>query len=224
MAPRLCRLVGGLLLMLFVLPAAPTAAYAGILDVSVVGPDGAPVPDVAVYVIQDGVRESSRKPPGRAVMDQRDKQFVPHILVVQKGTAVDFPNSDAVAHHVYSFSKPNDFVLPLYKGDPNDPVTFRYDGIVTLGCNIHDQMLGYIVVVDTDVFGKTDGDGTLELDVDDAATGYAVTIWSPRIRDADELLTRTLRHGAETSVTFRLEKRLRPPFDPGTDSVQWSEY
>jgi hypothetical protein len=224
MSRPLRRLVGDLILILSVLQTAGTAAYAGSLDVTVLDPDDAPVPDVAVYVLQDGVDRSSYKPPGRAVMDQRNKQFVPHILVVQKGTAVDFPNSDTVAHHVYSFSKPNDFVLPLYKGDPNDPVTFRYDGIVTLGCNIHDQMLGYIVVVDTDVFGKTGPDGTLKLDVDNSATGYAVTIWSPRIRDADGRLSRTIPRGGETSVRFRLEKHLRPPFDPGTDSVQWSEY
>jgi plastocyanin len=224
MASRRRRLVGDMILILVLLEATGTAVYAGTLEVSVADADGAPVPDVAVYVVQDGVDESRDEPPGRAVMDQVNKQFVPHILVVRKGTAVDFPNSDSVAHHVYSFSKPNDFVLPLYKGDPNDPVIFGHDGIVTLGCNIHDQMLGYIVVVDTDVFGKTGPDGSLKLDVNDGATGYAVTIWSPRIRDADGKLTRKLPRGADMSMKFRLEKNLRPPFDPGTDSVQWSEY
>jgi len=224
MSPRLRRFIGDMILVLSVLPATSFAVHAGTLEVSVADPDGVPVPDVAVYVMEDGVDNGGRKPPGRAVMDQRNKQFVPHILVVRKGTAVDFPNSDPVAHHVYSFSRPNDFVLPLYKGDPNDPVTFKYDGIVTLGCNIHDQMLGYIVVVDTDVFGKTGSDGTLQLDVDDGATGYAVKIWSPRIRDADDRLSRNVQRGSDMSVTFRLEKNLRPPFDPGTDSVQWSEY
>lgn len=221
---RLHRFVGEMILLFSALQAASAATYAGTLEVSVAGPDGAPVPDVAVYVMQDGVDKSSRKPPGRAVMDQRNKQFVPHILVVEKGTAVDFPNSDVVAHHVYSFSKPNDFVLPLYKGDPHDPIAFRHDGVVTLGCNIHDQMVGYIVVVDTDVYGKTGQDGTLKLDVDDDATGYAVTVWSPRIRDADDLLTRKLPRSYDAPVRFTLEKKLRSPFDPGTDSVQWSEY
>jgi plastocyanin len=224
MPPRLRQLVADIILALSALHAASAAVHAGTLAVSVVDPDGVPVPDVAVYVMQDGVDNSGDKAPGRAVMDQVNKQFVPHILVVRKGTAVDFPNSDTVAHHVYSFSKPNDFVLPLYKGDPHDPVTFKHDGIVTLGCNIHDQMLGYIVVVDSDVFGKTGSDGTLTLEVDDAATGYAVSIWSPRIRDAEERLTRKLPRGTATTVRFALEKKLRPRFDPGTDSVEWSAY
>ena len=224
MPPRLRRFIAETILTLLALHVVSATAHAGALAVSVVDPDGVPVPDVVVYVLQDGVENSGDKSPGRAVMDQVNKQFVPHILVVQKGTAVDFPNSDTVAHHVYSFSKPNDFVLPLYKGDPRDPVTFKHDGIVTLGCNIHDQMLGYIVVVDTDVFGKTGPDGTLTLQVDDAATAYAVSIWSPRIRDADERLSRKLPHGAAMTVRFALEKKLRPRFDPGTDSVEWSEY
>jgi plastocyanin len=211
--------LAALLLALTALPAG-----AGTLLVSVADADGFPVPDVAVYVVQDGVPAAARAAPATAIMDQRDTRFVPHILVVQKGTAVEFPNSDVVAHHVYSFSKPNNFVLPLYKGDPHEPVTFVHDGIVTLGCNIHDQMLGYIVVVDTDVFGMTDSAGAVSLAVDDTATAYRVTIWSPRIRDAKESLTRVLPRTAERSLRFALQKKLRPPHDTGTESVQWSEY
>jgi len=194
-------------------------ARAGTIDVTVLDPDGNPVPEVAVYVIQG--ESSSREAPGTAIMDQRDTRFVPHTLVVQKGTSVEFPNSDIVAHHVYSFSKPNNFVLPLYKGDAHAPVTFEYDGIVTVGCNIHDHMLGYIVVVDTDVFGVTDENGKLAVAVSDSSGDVAVNIWSPRIRDKE--LTQTV--AATTSpVTFSLQKKLRPPHDPDTEGAQWSEY
>ena len=124
-------------------------AQADELFVRVVDNGQKPVPDVAVFVRQ---QSSQRAKPATAAMDQRDQRFVPHLLIVQKGAVVEFPNSDAVAHHVYSFSKPNNFELPLYKGSPPDPVLFQHEGIVTLGCNIHDSMLGYIVVVDTDVF------------------------------------------------------------------------
>ena len=198
---------------------ASTGALARTIAVEVVGPDGDPVADVVVYATYDAGRRATS--PGSAVMDQVDTRFVPHILAVQKGTSVEFPNSDVVAHHVYSFSKPNEFVLSLYKGDPHDPITFEHDGIVTLGCNIHDDMLAYIVVVDTDVFGKTDAAGTLHLNVDDGATNVAVHIWSPRVRDND--LTRLVDTGG-TMATFRLEKTLRPPHDPGSDAVHWSEY
>ena len=79
--------------------------------------------------------EHTRKrtgPTASAVMDQRDMQFVPHLLVVQTGTSVEFPNSDTVAHHVYSFSNPNKFMLPMYKGDQHPPVTFEHSGVVSL--------------------------------------------------------------------------------------------
>ena len=197
----------------------PAWASAAGVEVAVVDRDGNPVPEVAVYLSKSNV--VSGPSTATAVMDQRDAQFVPHILVIQKGTTVEFPNSDVVAHHVYSFSKPNNFVLPLYKGNPNDPVTFDYDGIVTLGCNIHDHMLGYIVIVDTDVFGVTDENGTLNIDVNDTAGEVAVNIWSPRIRDKQ--LTRLVT-GTSSTVTFALQKKLRPPHNSGTEAVEWSEY
>lgn len=217
MGARLSHRIGRMMTVLATMLAVPVCAAS--LDIAVVDVDGDPVPNVAVYVTQVGSKTA--KAPGSAIMDQRDTRFVPHILVVQKGTQVEFPNSDVVAHHVYSFSKPNSFVLPLYKGDPNKPVKFEYDGIVTLGCNIHDGMLGYIVVVDTDVFGVTDANGTLSVDIDDAGSDVTVDIWSPRIRDKG--LTQTVSVTA-TSVLFSLQRKLRPAHDSDTESMQWSEY
>jgi len=194
-------------------------AFAGIIDVTVLDMNGAPVPDLAVYV--PGQSRAAGDVPGTAVMDQQDTRFVPHILVIRKGTSVEFPNSDVVAHHVYSFSKPNNFVLPLYKGDPHAPVTFEHDGIVTLGCNIHDHMLAYIVVVDTDAFAITDANGNASVEVSNVPDDAELNIWSPRIRDKE--LSRSITN--ETgSVTFSLQKKLRPPHDSGSEAVQWSEY
>lgn len=157
-------------------------------------------------------------------MDQRDTRFVPHVLVVQKSSLVIFPNSDVVAHHVYSFSKPNNFVLPLYKGVTPEPVKFEHDGIVTVGCNIHDHMLAYIVVVDTDLFGVTDSNGTVAIDVEDSPSGYDVSIWSARIRDSKDPITQHVETEAGGSVTFSLKKKLRPRPDHQSDAVEWSEY
>jgi len=215
--PASCDSIIRLTLILGLLAA--VSVQAGTIDIAVVDVDGQPVADVAVYVAS----ANSAPPPTsqKAVMDQRDTQFVPHILVVQKGTSVEFPNSDVVAHHVYSFSKPNNFVLPLYKGDPHNPVALEHDGIVTLGCNIHDDMLAYIVVVDTDKFGITDENGRLSVEVDDMAAESVVNIWSPRIRDRE--LSQVVASGA-SSATFSLQKKLRPPHNPGTEGAQWSEY
>ena len=88
-------------------------------------------------------------------MDQRGSQFVPHVLPVQAGTSVTFPNSDQIRHQVYSFSASKRFELPLYAGTSASPIRFDQPGIVVLGCNIHDWMIGYVVVLDTPYFGKT---------------------------------------------------------------------
>lgn len=200
-----------------------TAVSAEAIEVRVLGPDGSPVRDVVVFV-EGADADSNPAAVEAAVMDQVDKQFLPHILVVRKGTPVTFPNSDPVAHHVYSFSRPNAFTLPLYKGNPHDPITFEHDGVVTLGCNIHDNMLGYIVVVDTPVFAKTNGEGTATL-----ATDYAgdarISVWSPRIRDdMDSLEALVDASNLPSSVTIRLARTLRPAHDADVDALSWSEY
>ena len=194
-------------------------AFAESIEVTVLDPNGDPVPDVAGYV--PGQSRATLAAPGTAVLDQHDTRFVPHVLVIRTGTSVEFPNSDVVAHHVYSFSKPNNFVLPLYKGDTHEPVTFKHDGIVTLGCNIHDHMLAYIVVVDTDAFGITNADGQVSVEVSEVRDGAELNIWSPRIRDKE--LSRAITNET-SSVTFSLQKKLRPPHDSGSEAVQWSEY
>ena len=200
-------------------------AQAEKINVIVVDPDGEPVPEIVVFVEQGGSRKQ-RAAPASAILDQRNKQFVPHVLVVQKGASVLFPNSDTVGHHVYSFSKPNNFILPLYTGDPHDPVIFDHDGIVMLGCNIHDHMLGYIVVVDTDIFGTTDASGSVLLDNSGLTDNYVVNIWSPRIRDNKQNLKKIVNSSSptQTELTFTLEKKLRAPRQEHAQAVQWSEY
>jgi len=155
-------------------------------------------------------------------MDQYDRRFVPHLLVVRTGTPVEFPNSDEIAHHVYSFSHPNQFKLPIYKGDAYPPLTFDESGLVILGCNIHDNMLGYILVVDTPVFAKTDESGRASFELDEAGR---VSVWSPRIRDDVESLSVDIDPTqGDGELVVRLQKSLRPAHDQRTESLTWSDY
>ncbi|GAC07754.1 methylamine utilization protein [Paraglaciecola chathamensis] len=98
-----------------------------------------------------------------AVMDQINSQFAPHVLVVQKNQSVRFPNSDDIRHHIYSFSQPKPFEIRLYKGEGSNPVTFEKPGVVVLGCNIHDQMLGYIYIAEHEITALTDENGVATL-------------------------------------------------------------
>jgi plastocyanin len=123
---------------------------------------------------------SSRAPAGaRAEMAQRERQFQPVVLVVQTGTAVHFPNFDTVRHHVYSFSPVKTFDIKLYSGTPAEPVVFDKPGVAALGCNIHDRMSAHIVVVDTPIFAKTDGQGLIRLDL--PAGDHHLKVWHPRV-------------------------------------------
>ena len=198
---------------------------AALLEVQVTDRDGNPVTDVAVYAMPADGTVRKATPETKAVMDQIDVRFVPHLLVVQTGTSVSFPNTDSIGHHVYSFSNPNDFMLPMYKGDLHPPMQFQHAGVVTLGCNIHDDMLGYILIVDTRVFSKTNNVVRATL-----ATNYSgetdVHIWSPRLRDKGAALSqRVLVSDSEKQTAkFTLTKKLRPRHDAGSEAITWSEY
>lgn len=98
------------------------------------------------------------------IMDQINKSFVPYVLVVPKNSLVSFPNSDDLRHHVYSFSAAKTFELKLYAGKPKSPLLFSDEGIVVLGCNIHDSMVGYIYVSDEKSVYKSDENGQIIID------------------------------------------------------------
>jgi plastocyanin len=181
---------------------------------------GDPVPETVVTISGPGARGASIKQ-DRAVMDQVAMRFVPEVLVIPVGSTVDFPNSDSVSHQVYSFSKAKRFQLPLYKGAAHPPVQFDEPGLVVLGCNIHDQMVGYIFVTDARWYGKTDTSGKLVL-TDLSPGELDIAIWSPRIADKGSALKRRLKmtHASET-VEFQLSKDLRAAPEPRPRNPDW---
>jgi hypothetical protein len=144
-------------------------------------------------------------------MDQIDRAFVPDLLVIPTGSTVAFPNSDSVSHQIYSFSAAKRFQLPLYRGKPYPPVLFDQAGVVTLGCNIHDSMLAYVVVTDAPFFGRTNTTGSWTVEVPEG--GYQVSIWHPRLRDADPgvLQGEISVSGTDgATLTLHLTKQLKP--------------
>jgi plastocyanin len=187
--------------------------FAGAADISVrvTDRDGHGVNQVVVAVTP--LNDHPSFPPQPAVMDQRDLQFVPRVLVIGVGASVEFPNSDSISHQVYSFSAAKHFQLPLYKGEVHPPVVFDQPGLVVLGCNIHDSMVGYIYVTDAPYFGTTQADGTLELKQIPLGD-YKVVLWSPFIVDPAAALTRTLHVDAVApavaSVQLKLGLRAQP--------------
>jgi len=149
--------------------------------------------------------------PVSAIVDQINLAFVPNIIVVPVGSTVEFPNTDSVSHQIYSFSPTKRFQLPLYHGKPYPPVHFDEAGIVTLGCNIHDRMVGYIVVTDATYFGRTDAHGAWS--VPSLPRGiYHVSIWHPLLRDPVVSLDRdvTISGDQPVTTTVQLAQALKP--------------
>jgi plastocyanin len=146
--------------------------------------------------------------PVKAIMDQLNLAFVPDVLVIPTHSTVQFPNSDAVGHQVYSFSSARQFQLPLYRGKPYPPVQFDQAGVVTLGCNIHDNMIGYIVVTDAPFFGRADAQGAWNVDL--PAGTWRLRIWHPLLAEPREV-ERVIEIAQDPStVEFRLTRTLRP--------------
>src|SRR5215470_1230439 len=139
-------------------------APAANLVIHVQSPDGSPLAGVVVTAraLDAPTRHAA---PLHAVMDQVNRAFQPDLLVVPLGSTVEFPNSDSVSHQIYSFSPPKRFQLPLYRGKPYPPVLFEQTGVVTLGCNIHDEMLAYLVITDAPWFGRTNNAGAWTVDL-----------------------------------------------------------
>ena len=129
--------------------------------VTVTDSAGMPVADAIVYAEPSTITPIAK--PTTVDIQQKDRKFTPLVSVVQVGTSVNFPNNDTVRHHVYSFSPAKSFELKLYAGKPELPVVFDKAGTVVVGCNIHDQMVAYIKVVDTPYFVKTDASGKAKL-------------------------------------------------------------
>ncbi len=206
----------------FAVPQAISAPSA--LSVTIVGASGAPV-EGAVVVAEPLAGAPKPQPGQKAVMDQRNLAFVPAVLVVQTGTAVDFPNSDQVRHQVYSFSEAKTFQLGLYAGGAHDPVVFNRAGLVTLGCNIHDSMVGYIYVTDSPWYGRTGADGTLRLH-DLPAGEYTVRVWHQLLDESVPQLSSRLRlaDGAPGSLSFHLTRPLKAPMHNRGADKKWDDY
>ena len=203
--------------------ATASACGAGELAIGIVDRAGRPVGDVVVTLAPLAAQPTHRGTAlPTAVMDQRNLAFVPRVLVVATGTSVSFPNSDSVSHQVYSFSAAKRFQLPLYKGEGHAPVIFDHDGLVVLGCNIHDEMAGYIYVTSAAWFGTTDAAGTLR--VPDLPGGdYQLTLWSPLVADPPPTLTRPIAIAAQgvTPSRVQLARELRARPEPRPRRGDW---
>ena len=170
---------------------------------------GKPVADAVVVAVpvEANVRIVARM--RDAVVDQVGKEFVPRVMAIFVGTTVTFPNHDNVRHHVYSFSPAKRFELPLYSGVPAQPVVFDKPGVVVLGCNIHDWMIGYIYVSESPYFAKTASDGKALIS-DLPPHVYTVRVWHPDQDEAEDTTRKNVDTTRTPHVDAAWQLRLKP--------------
>jgi plastocyanin len=148
-----------------------------------------PVRDAVIYFSG----EQKAEPLKKAVIDQRDKTFIPHVSVVTTGTKVDFPNNDRIFHNVFAAYDAKQFDLGMYARGKTLHQTFNKPGLVALLCNVHTEMSAYIMVVDTPYYAVTDKQGRFH--INDIPVGtYTVHGW----HESGSTLTQTLKVNVDT--------------------------
>lgn len=187
------------------------AAQGAAVSVVVADPAGRPLAD-AVVMLEPASGKLPVKPMAGVEISQSKRQFHPSLTVVTVGTPVLFPNFDTVRHHVYSFSPVKTFELKLYSGVPAAPVVFDKPGAAVLGCNIHDQMSAWVVVVDTPHYARTGADGRVRLD-GVVPGSYRLRAWHAGVVPGQEPAPQSLAIGAadaEAGIQLPVTARSAP--------------
>ena len=182
------------------------SGYAQNLEVVITDAEGMAVENAVIELLLDESERSDYMGTASSSVDQLDKEFVPTVTVVTVGSDVSFPNSDDILHHVYSFSSPKTFNIPLYgKGDNDDyHEIFPTAGVVEIGCNIHDWMLAYIYVAESQLAALSNDAGIAVLETTPVGE-YQLRVWHPQSSADDMALTVNLVAGQTTTLEINLE-------------------
>lgn len=161
--------------------------------------------NIAVYV--DAIAGKDFPAPAKHVtVDQKQMKFVPHVTVVQKGTTVEFLNSDPVGHNVYwpsiSGNKKLTHNMGTWPKGESKPFQFNDLGAASLLCNVHPEMSGYVVVVATPYFAVTDKEGNFVIK-DVPAGKYTIKTWSEEGKPVTQTVEVT---GASATVAITVSK------------------
>jgi plastocyanin len=177
------------------------AAVHGVIQVLM--PDGSSVPaQDAVIWIADAASPEKAAP--RPTMQSKGKRFEPHVVAVSGGATVNFPNVDSIFHNAFSVSPGNQFDLGLYRKGASKAVTFMKPGVVRVYCNIHQDMAGYVLVLDRGVSAVTGPDGSFRLA--DAPPGRRqIRVWHEMGGEAEAALD--LQAGGDRVWNLQLDAR-----------------
>jgi len=151
-----------LLVVVLMLAVSPGLAAAGKIS-GTVKVNGLRTPANVLVYLSEAPPASGDLSGAKFVIDQRNLEFIPHVLPVLVGAAVEFPNNDKVEHNVFSLSRTKQFNLGSYKAGESKTVVFDKPGIVELRCDVHAEMAAFILVLKNPYFALTDEKGRFEI-------------------------------------------------------------
>src|SRR3954471_20682453 len=120
---------------------------------------GHPAADAVVSLHREGGIEPAPRAAVTRIIDQRHETVIPHVEIFRPGDAGVFRNSDRTRHHVYSFSAAKSFEFVIAPGESAPAVTLDRTGEISVGCNIHDQMITHLFVSDAPWIARSEADG-----------------------------------------------------------------
>jgi plastocyanin len=210
--------------MLF-LAAAPVSA--GGLIVRIDDGHGKPAGDAVVTAHREGEsgldpHAAGERAAATRIIDQRDETFIPYVEIFRPGDQVVFRNSDRTRHHVYSFSPAKTFEFVIAPGASTPPVTLDQVGEISVGCNIHDQMITHLFVSDAQWIARSTADGNAVIEGLPAGT-YVVQVWHPQLRPGNPEPRQTLVVG-DTQVSAAFSLALLPDPRQGAGDRERNRY
>lgn len=175
------------------------------LSIRIVENNAHPVHDTVVELIGTDIEPALVT---HLAISQVDKEYIPELSIIPRGSNVTFLNKDPFKHHVYSVSKGNDFDLPLYEGEPAEQITFNTPGVVKMGCNIHDWMLAFAYISQSERVETTDASGLVVFK--DLAPGqYQLNVWNPRLRNNKKVISQSISIQDDQNISKEVKLKLR---------------
>jgi len=200
-----------------------TQVFANTISIKVIDPKHSAVQGVITYLTPKNKNFTfpiSRQP---LTISQNNKKFTPYIAVLQKGQKINFKNQDDVTHHIYSVSGENRFDFKIKAGTQNNNTVVKTAGEVAMGCNIHDWMSGYVLVVNTPYFIQTDSEGSSIFE-DIPSGNYKLTIWHPQLATNKNEFIQELEIQSNKTIEIILPKALLPiPVQQNQDEFDFLE-
>jgi len=181
-------------------------AVAADITVKVLDKNNKPLADMVVY-LESKANLSLPLNENIVEVGQFDRSFTPYVSVMQLGNKVNFKNKDDITHHIYSPIGENKFSYKISAGQSQIKSDFEQAGEVAMGCNIHDWMSGYLLIVDTPIFGKTDKKGQLNLTVQHSGE-YQLVVWHPQLDALDNRFYQQVRLSEDKAITVKLDNKI----------------